>query len=42
MMEIIKEVFTMKIFVFVMLFCTLYIVMKALELADAPFDEEFE
>lgn len=31
----------MKIIVFVILFCTLYIVMKALDLADAPFDEEF-
>jgi len=32
----------MKIIVFVVLFCTLYLVMKALEIADAPFDEEFE
>jgi hypothetical protein len=31
----------MKIIIFVILFCTLYIVMKALEIADAPF-EEFE
>jgi len=26
----------------VILFCTLYFVMKALEIADAPFDEELE
>jgi hypothetical protein len=31
----------MKIFVFVILFCMLYFVMKALEIADAPFEEEF-
>jgi hypothetical protein len=30
----------MKIIVFVILFCTLYILMNALEIADAPFDEE--
>jgi len=32
----------MKIIIFVILFCTLYFVMKALEIADAPFDEELE
>lgn len=32
----------MKIIMFVILFCTLYFVMKALEIADAPFDDEFE
>ena len=32
----------MKIMIFVVLFCTLYLVMKALEIADAPFEDEFE
>ena len=31
----------MKIIILAMLFCTMYFVMKALEIADAPFDEEF-
>ena len=32
----------MKIMIFVVLFCTLYLVMEALEIADAPFEDEFE
>lgn len=42
MINIIREVIFMKIIVLMILFCTLYWVMKALEIADAPFDEEFE
>jgi hypothetical protein len=37
-MKIIREVIDMKIIIFVILFCTLYIVMKALEIADAPLE----
>jgi len=41
-MDLTKEVFSMKIIILAMLFCTMYFVMKALEIADAPFDEEFK
>lgn len=30
----------MKIIVFVVMFCVLYVVMKSLEIADASFEEE--
>ena len=32
----------MKIIILAALLCTLYLVMKALEIADAPFEDEFE
>lgn len=40
--DLTKEVFSMKIIILAMLFCTMYFVMKALEFTDAPFDEEFK
>ena len=39
-MDLTKEVFSMKIIILALLICTMYFVMKALEIADAPFEEE--
>jgi hypothetical protein len=41
-MDLTKEVFSMKIIILALLFGAMYLVMKALEIADAPFDEEFK